>query len=207
MCEQHLSRCPVNALEEALIREQNLLREKDALLAEQELLRSESDHRLLNGLQLVVSLLSLQSRTAVTPEVAAQLSIAANRVATIERVHRRLHYNDGTKTVELKKYLTAFSASSTVAQTATPFPAARPSALITTGAPWVLTYARAGSASSNVTDRAVGTFAASMICLAKTLLPSICAAALDGPNTRKPSALSLSALLALLLLRQEPAAR
>ena len=110
MCEQHLSRCPVNALEEALIREQNLLREKDALLAEQELLRSESDHRLLNGLQLVVSLLSLQSRTAVTPEVAAQLSIAATRVATIERVHRRLHYNDGTRTVMLKKYLQDFCA-------------------------------------------------------------------------------------------------
>lgn len=109
-CEQHLSHCPVHALEEALIREQALLREKDALLAEQELLRSESDHRLLNGLQLVVSLLSLQSRAAAAPEIAAQLSIAANRVATIERVHRRLHYNDGTRTVMMKKYLQDFCA-------------------------------------------------------------------------------------------------
>jgi len=93
-----------------LAREQTLLREKGALLAEQELLRSESDHRLLNGLQLVVSMLALQSRAAVVPEVAAQLSIAANRVATIERVHRRLHYNDGTKTVMMKKYLQDFCA-------------------------------------------------------------------------------------------------
>jgi len=107
-CEQHLSHCPVHALEEALIREQTLLREKDALLAEQYLLRSESDHRLLNGLQQVVSLLSLQSRAAAAPEVAAQLSIAANRVATIERVHRRLHFHDGTKTVALRKYLSEF---------------------------------------------------------------------------------------------------
>lgn len=109
-CEQHPNHCPVHALEEALVREQTLLRERDALLAEQELLRSESEHRLLNGLQLVVSLLSLQSRAATAPEVAAQLSIAANRVATIERVHRRLHYIDGTRTVMMKKYLQDFCA-------------------------------------------------------------------------------------------------
>lgn len=114
-CEQHLEICPVKALEAALAREYALLQEKDALiqekdalLAEQELLRSESDHRLLNGLQMVVSLLSLQSRSAPTSEAAAQLSVAANRVATIERVHRRLHFQDGTKTVALRKYLQDF---------------------------------------------------------------------------------------------------
>ena len=110
VCEQHMDSCPVKALEAALAREAILMRDKDALIAEQELLRSEADHRLLNGLQLVVSLLSLQSRAAVLPDVAAQLTIAANRVATIERVHRRLHFNDGSKTVALKKYLQDFCA-------------------------------------------------------------------------------------------------
>ncbi len=61
-CQQHLGGCPVKALEAALARESKLLREKDALIIEQELLHSESDHRLMNGLQLVVSLLSLQTR-------------------------------------------------------------------------------------------------------------------------------------------------
>jgi two-component sensor histidine kinase len=121
-CEQHLGICPVKALEAALAREYALLQEKDALLqekdalllekdalvAEQELLRSESDHRLLNGLQMVVSLLSLQSRAAPTTEAATQLSVAASRVATIERVHRRLHFHDGTKTVALRQYLREF---------------------------------------------------------------------------------------------------
>lgn len=114
-CDQHLEVCPVKALEAALAREYALLQtkdalllEKDALLAEQELLRSESDHRLLNGLQMVVSLLSLQSRAAPTSDAATQLSIAANRVGTIERVHRRLHFHDGTKTVALRKYLREF---------------------------------------------------------------------------------------------------
>ena len=113
--EQKLELRTIKVLEAALAREHILLQEKnalllekDALLAEQEFLRSESDHRLLNGLQMVVSLLSLQSRAAVTPEVATQLCVAANRVATIERVHRRLHFHDGTKTVALRKYLREF---------------------------------------------------------------------------------------------------
>jgi two-component sensor histidine kinase len=89
----------------ALARESRLLHEKEVLLQEQEALRSESDHRLHNGLQMVVSLLALQSRAAATPDAAMQLLVAASRVTTIERVHRRLHFHDGTKTVGLKKHL------------------------------------------------------------------------------------------------------
>jgi two-component sensor histidine kinase len=105
LSDQHREVCQEDALRAALARESTLLREKETLLQEQEVLRAESDHRLLNGLQMVVSLLSLQSRSASTPEAAAQLSVATHRVATIERVHRRLHFHDGTKTVGLKKYL------------------------------------------------------------------------------------------------------
>jgi two-component sensor histidine kinase len=108
VCDPNGGYCQINALREALAREEILLREKDALILEQETLRRESDHRLLNGLQMVVSLLALQSRTAPTPGIAAQLSIAANRVATIERIHRRLHYNDGGGTVAFRKYLEEF---------------------------------------------------------------------------------------------------
>ena len=78
------------------------------MLQEQDILRSESDHRLLNGMQMVVSLLSLQGRASTNPDVARQLSVAANRVATIERIHRRLHFNDGAKTVAFKQYLEDF---------------------------------------------------------------------------------------------------
>jgi len=94
-----------NRLREALAREEALLRQKDELIQQQELLSKEADHRLLNGLQMIVSLLSLQSRAATNTEAAAQLAVAANRVATIERVHRRLHYFDGVQTVAFKQYL------------------------------------------------------------------------------------------------------
>lgn len=50
----------------------------------------------------------LRQRAAANREVATQLSLAASRVATIERVHRRLHSYDGTSTVALKQYLEEF---------------------------------------------------------------------------------------------------
>ncbi len=81
------------------------LDEKDELLRHQENLGREADHRLMNALQTVVSLLSLQSRAAEHPEAAAQLSVAANRVAMIARVHRRLHSFDGAEAVVFKSYV------------------------------------------------------------------------------------------------------
>ena len=92
-------------LRDALAREEALLRQKDELIQQKELMSRESDHRLLNGLQMIVSLLSLQSRAASNAEAASQLAAAANRVAMIERVHRRLHYLDGVQTVAFKQYL------------------------------------------------------------------------------------------------------
>jgi two-component sensor histidine kinase len=89
----------------ALLRERELLREKSALLQHQDMLAQEFEHRLLNSLQVIVSLLSLQSRAATTVEAAAQLSIAAERVAAFGRVHRRLHLLDHQKSVGFKPYL------------------------------------------------------------------------------------------------------
>ena len=92
-------------LREALAREEALLRQKDELIQQQTVLSKESDHRLLNGLQMIVSLLSLQSRASANAEAASQLAIAADRMATIGRVHRRLHSFDGVQTVAFKQYL------------------------------------------------------------------------------------------------------
>jgi two-component sensor histidine kinase len=55
-----------------------------------ELLAKEIDHRVMNSLQFVSSLLSMQSRSADVGEAAHQLRLAANRVAAVAQVHR--HY-------------------------------------------------------------------------------------------------------------------
>lgn len=92
-------------LRKSLNRERALLRQKNLLIQQKDTLSKESEHRLLNGLQLVTSLLSIQSRSAGNPEAAALLTIAANRVAAIGRVHRHLHALDHVKSVDFKLYL------------------------------------------------------------------------------------------------------
>jgi len=92
-------------LKDALAREAALLRERDELVRRQEMLTQEFEHRLVNGLQMVGSLLSLQSQEAESPEAAAQLRIASQRVAAFGRVHRRLHLLDHRETVGLRQYI------------------------------------------------------------------------------------------------------
>ncbi|MDI1283396.1 MAG: sensor histidine kinase [Reyranella sp.] len=73
--------------------------------ARAEILAAEIDHRAMNSLQLVASLLHLQSRAAPTPEAAQQLAIAANRVMAVARVHRNFSANESIESVPVVAYL------------------------------------------------------------------------------------------------------
>lgn len=88
-----------------LAQDRILLGQKDELIRHQEVLNQECRHRLLNNLQMIVSLLSLQSRSETNTETSARLSVAADRVGAIGRLHRHLHSMDSTETVEFKQYL------------------------------------------------------------------------------------------------------
>src|SRR5204862_2436958 len=92
-------------LREALAREQALLRQKDDLIQHQALLSQESDHRLLNGLQMIVSLLSLQGRASENAEVASQLAAAADRITTMCPIHQHLNAFNAAPTIPTKQYL------------------------------------------------------------------------------------------------------
>ena len=90
---------------EALASARTVLRQKDELIHHREIMSRETDHRLMNGLQMIVSLLSRQSRAQSNDAAAAQLTVAANRVATIASVHQRLHSLDGAAAVAFKNFL------------------------------------------------------------------------------------------------------
>ena len=92
-------------LRRSVIRESALLRQKDDLIQQRDILSKESAHRVLNGLQLITSLLSMQSRATKNAEAATQLTSAARRVATIANLHRHLHALDHVEIVEFKQYL------------------------------------------------------------------------------------------------------
>lgn len=93
------------ALRAVVTFEDTLLRQRDEAIQLQEVLSKESDHRFLNSLQMIASLLSMQARGAANPETASQLGMAADRVVMIAAVHRRLHCLDGAHAVAFKPYL------------------------------------------------------------------------------------------------------
>lgn len=104
-CELNDGICPLTGLREALVREAKLLAKKDQWIEQQAILSREADHRLLNNLQMVSSLLSAQSRATQSVEAAAALTHAAARVAMIGRIHRQLHSSDGARTVAFKHFI------------------------------------------------------------------------------------------------------
>src|SRR5471032_3053526 len=73
-------------------------------LARSNLKNSEVDHRAMNSLQFVASLLNLQSRI-VGPEAALQLTTAANRVQAVARVHRNFSVDEISDRVPVLAYL------------------------------------------------------------------------------------------------------
>jgi two-component system, sensor histidine kinase PdtaS len=92
------------ALQASLGRESVSREANVELLQRQHTLVLEFEHRFANGLQWITTLLSLQSRST-THEAAAELAIAARRVAAFGSVHCRLHLLDSQKTVEFNQYL------------------------------------------------------------------------------------------------------
>jgi two-component sensor histidine kinase len=74
-------------------------------IAQKDLMAKEIDHRVMNNLQLISSMLTLQSRGLDTPEAAEQLALAANRVSAIARVHQHIYLSEGIETTGCKAYL------------------------------------------------------------------------------------------------------
>ena len=91
-----------------------------AALAARELLLKEVHHRVKNNLQLVSSLLGIQSRRAADPNTRRSLEDASARVTAIAELHRNLYRGDRPDTVELASYLRQLCAdlSSTIPQSA-----------------------------------------------------------------------------------------
>ena len=73
--------------------------------ARAQVMAGETDHRAMNSLQLVASLLHLQSRATDIPEMAQQLTTAANRVLAVARVHRNFSADEGSDRVPVVAYL------------------------------------------------------------------------------------------------------
>ena len=82
--------------------------EKDEALKLNAMMAKEVDHRVMNSLQMVSSLLALQSRSKDGQEAASQLAVAAQRVAAVANVHQHMYLGENASSVAAKDYLERF---------------------------------------------------------------------------------------------------
>lgn len=64
--------------------------EKDDALRRSAMMAKEIDHRVMNSLQMVASLLKLHGRSLADEPASAELDLAASRVAAVARVHQHI---------------------------------------------------------------------------------------------------------------------
>ena len=82
-------------------------------IAQAQLMAKEIDHRVMNSLQFVSSLLKMQSRSPDVGDAAVHLQIAAKRVAAVAQVHRNFYSGaaDETSCIDFLRRLCADLAS------------------------------------------------------------------------------------------------
>jgi two-component sensor histidine kinase len=84
----------------------------DRLLEQKEFLLRELQHRVMNGLNILSSLLVLQSKHAVEPAVRDQLARAQQRILAMGSVYRYLYSADVTARVEFGEFLSMICSES-----------------------------------------------------------------------------------------------
>jgi two-component sensor histidine kinase len=74
-------------------------------IAKAEMLAREIDHRVMNSLQFISNMLSLQARSRGADDSAAQLEIAATRISAVARVHRHFYTEEAGSAVSGLTYI------------------------------------------------------------------------------------------------------
>lgn len=94
-----------------LISEEVRLRTEElaGAMHEKETLFKELHHRVKNNLQLILSIIRLQSNRASQQETVSELTELQQRIATIAETHEILHRDDASETVDMEHYLVALS--------------------------------------------------------------------------------------------------
>jgi two-component sensor histidine kinase len=90
---------------------ERLQAQSDQLLKKEHVLLEEMQHRIVNSLQIIASILMLKARTVTSDETREHLQDAHRRVLSVAEVQKYLHGNAGQEKVDLAPYLTKLCAS------------------------------------------------------------------------------------------------
>jgi len=77
----------------------------DSANKEQLVLMQEVHHRVKNNLQLIASLINLQSSQLANAEVARELEKTRSRIMSIALIHQKLYQNENMSSVDLRSFL------------------------------------------------------------------------------------------------------
>lgn len=94
----------VNRLNKALKESNENLRETRVSKEEKETLLKEVHHRVKNNLQIITSLIRLQSGTISDPQVAAIFNESQFRIKTMALVHEELYRSDNFTSIPVREY-------------------------------------------------------------------------------------------------------
>jgi two-component sensor histidine kinase len=96
----------------AIEREKELLLERtEELLRQQQTLLQEMQHRVVNSLQIIASILMLKARSVTSEESRGHLQDAHQRVLSVAEVQSHLHATSGVDQIAVGPYLTKLCAS------------------------------------------------------------------------------------------------
>ena len=95
------------ALEEEIAQRKTAEETVRASLEEKIVLLREVHHRVKNNLQILISLMNLQSRTVSDPQVIAALQESTQRIRAMSMVHEKLYGGTDLSHIELRNYLSS----------------------------------------------------------------------------------------------------
>jgi two-component sensor histidine kinase len=94
---------------EGLITEKDeLLTEKDQLIESREWLLKEIHHRVKNNLQIMMSLLNLQSLSLGSEEAVQAIVDSKNRLQAMSMIHQKLYQTIDMETIDMRSYISEF---------------------------------------------------------------------------------------------------
>lgn len=85
---------------------EELQKQTDELLRQKEILLAEMQHRIVNSLQIIASILMMKARAVTSPETRQHLQDAHRRVMSVAAVQQHLHITGPGDPIEIAPYLT-----------------------------------------------------------------------------------------------------
>jgi two-component sensor histidine kinase len=96
---------------EDVTQKRRLENEKDDLIREKQILLDELEHRVVNSLQIIASIIMLKARAVESEETRRHLEDAHNRVISVATVQKHLHGSVANSIIEMQPYLATLCAA------------------------------------------------------------------------------------------------